>query len=139
MSEPILSAEDLHKSYDLGRRLIEVLQGVSLEIGEGEFLSLQGASGTGKSTLLHLLGGLLHRLGGALEGRVRRRGRRVEVLARGAQHEPLGGLGADLVVRRVRAEVVGGEAELAGEEQRLRIERKLRSEGHAGNGNESHL
>ena len=58
MSEPILKALDLHKSYDLGRRLIEVLHGVSLEIGEGEFLSLQGASGTGKSTLLHLLGGL---------------------------------------------------------------------------------
>ena len=58
MSEPILRAHDLHKSYDLGRRLIEVLHGVSLEIGEGEFLSLQGASGTGKSTLLHLLGGL---------------------------------------------------------------------------------
>ena len=58
MSEPILRAQDLHKSYDLGRRLIDVLHGVSLEIGEGEFLSLQGASGTGKSTLLHLLGGL---------------------------------------------------------------------------------
>ncbi len=58
MSEPILKANDLHKSYDLGRRLIEVLHGVSLEISEGEFLSLQGASGTGKSTLLHLLGGL---------------------------------------------------------------------------------
>lgn len=58
MSEPILKANDLHKSYDLGRRLIEVLHGVNLEIGEGEFLSLQGASGTGKSTLLHLLGGL---------------------------------------------------------------------------------
>ena len=58
MSEPILKALDLHKSYDLGRRLIEVLHGVSLEISEGEFLSLQGASGTGKSTLLHLLGGL---------------------------------------------------------------------------------
>ena len=58
MSEPILRTNDLHKSYDLGRRLIEVLHGVSLEISEGEFLSLQGASGTGKSTLLHLLGGL---------------------------------------------------------------------------------
>ena len=44
MSEPILRAQDLHKSYDLGRRLIEVLHGVSLDIGEGEFLSLQGAS-----------------------------------------------------------------------------------------------
>ena len=58
MSEPILRTNDLHKSYDLGRRLIEVLHGVSIEIGEGEFISLQGASGTGKSTLLHLLGGL---------------------------------------------------------------------------------
>jgi len=58
MSEPILRTNDLHKSYDLGRRLIEVLHGVNLEIGEGEFISLQGASGTGKSTLLHLLGGL---------------------------------------------------------------------------------
>ena len=58
MSEPILKAQDLHKSYDLGRRIIEVLHGVSLEVSEGEFISLQGASGTGKSTLLHLLGGL---------------------------------------------------------------------------------
>ena len=58
MSKPILKAQDLKKSYDLGRREIRVLHGVSLEIGQGEFLSLQGASGTGKSTLLHLLGGL---------------------------------------------------------------------------------
>ena len=58
MSEPILKAQDLRKSYDLGRRIIEVLHGVSLEVSEGEFISLQGASGTGKSTLLHLLGGL---------------------------------------------------------------------------------
>ena len=58
MSESILKAKDLKKSYDLGRRIIKVLHGVSLEIDQGEFLSLQGASGTGKSTLLHLLGGL---------------------------------------------------------------------------------
>ena len=49
MSEPILKAQDLHKSYDLGRRIIEVLHGVSLEVNEGEFISLQGASGTGTS------------------------------------------------------------------------------------------
>ena len=48
----------MHKSYDLGRRKVEVLHGVSLEIASGDFLSLQGASGAGKSTLLHLLGGL---------------------------------------------------------------------------------
>ena len=58
MSDAILSARGLHKSYDLGRRNVEVLHGVSLEIGGGDFLSLQGASGAGKSTLLHLLGGL---------------------------------------------------------------------------------
>ena len=58
MSDVILSARELHKSYDLGRRKVEVLHGVSLEIASGDFLSLQGASGTGKSTLLHLLGGL---------------------------------------------------------------------------------
>jgi len=58
MSDAILSARELHKSYDLGRRKVEVLHGVSLEIANGDFLSLQGASGAGKSTLLHLLGGL---------------------------------------------------------------------------------
>ena len=58
MSDALLSARELHKSYDLGRRKVEVLHGVSLEIASGDFLSLQGASGAGKSTLLHLLGGL---------------------------------------------------------------------------------
>ncbi len=58
MSNAILSARELHKSYDLGRRTVEVLHGVSLEIGSGDFLSVQGVSGAGKSTLLHLLGGL---------------------------------------------------------------------------------
>ena len=58
MSDAILLATGLHKSYDLGRRKVEVLYGVSLEIARGDFLSLQGASGAGKSTLLHLLGGL---------------------------------------------------------------------------------
>ena len=58
MNDSILSARELHKSYDLGRRKVEVLHGVSLEIASRDFLSLQGASGAGKSTLLHLLGGL---------------------------------------------------------------------------------
>jgi|TARA_B100000959_G_scaffold107301_1_gene113126 predicted ABC-type transport system involved in lysophospholipase L1 biosynthesis ATPase subunit len=58
MSDVLLSAHELHKSYDLGRRKVKVLHGVSLEIASGDFLSLQGASGAGKSTLLHLLGGL---------------------------------------------------------------------------------
>jgi len=54
----LLEARDLHKSYTIGRRILEVLRGVSVSVARGEFLALRGASGAGKSTLLHLLGGL---------------------------------------------------------------------------------
>lgn len=58
MNEPLLIARGLRKSYQLGRRSVEVLRGVDLTIGRGDFVALCGASGTGKSTLLHLIGGL---------------------------------------------------------------------------------
>lgn len=55
---PLLEARGLHKTYRLGRRLIEVLRGVELTVQAGQFLAVRGASGAGKSTLLHLVGGL---------------------------------------------------------------------------------
>ena len=58
MSEAILRAEEIHKTYHIGKRAVEVLHGVSLVINRGETLSIMGASGAGKSTLMHILGGL---------------------------------------------------------------------------------
>ena len=58
MNAPLLSARGLAKSYVMGKRTLEVLRAVDLDVAGGEFLALRGASGAGKSTLLHLIGGL---------------------------------------------------------------------------------
>ena len=58
MSEILLSARGLRKTYAIGHRELEVLRGVDLDIAAGDFIALRGASGTGKSTLLHMIGGL---------------------------------------------------------------------------------
>ncbi|MBI4364756.1 MAG: ABC transporter ATP-binding protein [Candidatus Latescibacteria bacterium] len=49
---------DVHKVYHRDRIEIPVLQGINLEVREGEFLALMGPSGSGKSTLLNLIAGI---------------------------------------------------------------------------------
>ena len=49
-----LEIKDIHKSFGTGESRIEVLKGLDMEIGKGEFCVLLGPSGSGKSTFLNL-------------------------------------------------------------------------------------
>ena len=55
-----LEAHGLVKSYPVGGRSLTVLRDLDLQVEAGEMLAIVGASGVGKSTLLHVLGGLDH-------------------------------------------------------------------------------
>jgi len=54
----MIAAQDLKKSFHLDQTEVHVLNGVSLEIARGEMVAIVGASGVGKTTLLHILGTL---------------------------------------------------------------------------------
>ena len=58
MTEPIISVDNIHKSYLMGKEAVPALRGVSLDIEQGDFVCLMGPSGSGKTTLLNIIGGL---------------------------------------------------------------------------------
>jgi putative ABC transport system ATP-binding protein len=56
--EPIFTARQITKNYQMGEVVVRALKGVDLQLFPGEFIVLLGPSGSGKSTLLNILGGL---------------------------------------------------------------------------------
>ena len=58
MGNVLITATDLHRGYDIGKKRIEVLRGINLEINRGEEVFLCGPSGAGKTTLMYTLAGL---------------------------------------------------------------------------------
>jgi putative ABC transport system ATP-binding protein len=52
----VIRVEEAHKYYDLGETRVHALRGVSVDIGRGEFVAIMGASGSGKSTFMNMLG-----------------------------------------------------------------------------------
>ena len=72
VQEPQLIARNIHKSFRMGARRIEVLRGISMEVAYNETVFLSGASGAGKTTLLYTLAGLEHPESGTVEFEGRR-------------------------------------------------------------------
>src|ERR1700761_4699044 len=60
----IIQAQELEKTYKIGKVDVQALRGVSFDVEEGEFVSVVGPSGSGKSTLFYILGGLTQADGG---------------------------------------------------------------------------
>lgn len=56
MKRPIIKIEDLRREFKMGNEIVKALKGVSFDIQEGEFVTIMGTSGSGKSTMLNILG-----------------------------------------------------------------------------------
>jgi putative ABC transport system ATP-binding protein len=66
MADAFIAAQNLRKTYHVGKVEVEALRDISFDVQRGEFVSVVGPSGSGKSTLFYLLGGLTHPDGGSV-------------------------------------------------------------------------
>ncbi len=66
MSDSVITVKNLVKEYGSGAAMVKALRGVDLEISRGSFTCIVGPSGHGKSTLMHMLGGLDHPTNGSV-------------------------------------------------------------------------
>jgi putative ABC transport system ATP-binding protein len=66
MSDSVITVNNLVKEYGSGAAMVKALRGVDLEITRGSFTCIVGPSGHGKSTLMHMLGGLDHPTSGGV-------------------------------------------------------------------------
>ena len=67
MSDIILAAKDVRKTYKNDAKAVKAVNGIDLDIKRGVSLAIVGASGAGKSTFLHIMGGLDHPTSGRVE------------------------------------------------------------------------
>jgi putative ABC transport system ATP-binding protein len=56
MSKPVLQIANLNKTYMLGKRPVQALTNLNLQVNQGEFIAIMGPSGSGKTTLLNVIG-----------------------------------------------------------------------------------
>jgi len=77
--EPLIVFDEVVKTYRMGETVVNAVDGISFEIGKGEFVIIVGPSGAGKSTVLNILGGM----DGCTSGRVTVDDARVDEMDRG--------------------------------------------------------
>ena len=55
-NDKLIDVQDVHKYYELGETRVHALRGISIAITRGEFVAVMGASGSGKSTFMNIVG-----------------------------------------------------------------------------------